>query len=259
VEYSTLKVSRESPLEVITIDRPPVNALNGQAIEDLGHALGEALREPSVKAVIITGAGQYCFVAGADLGQFLEMGPEEGQQLIQKGKEVFDTIETMPKPVVAAINGVCLGGGLEMAMACDVRVAAEGSRMGQPEINLGIIPGWGGTQRLSRLVGKTRAMEMLLTGDMIKAAEALRFGLVNKVVPDNELMAHAKNLARKLAMQAPRALAAIKAVLWDGLGASLPEGLRLETEAFVKVFQSRDAREGINAFLEKRKPQFTGE
>ncbi|MHB8758314.1 MAG: enoyl-CoA hydratase/isomerase family protein, partial [Bacillota bacterium] len=177
---------------------------------------------------------------------------------IKIGQKFFTDIETYPKPVIAAINGVCLGGGNELAMSCDIRVAAESARFGQPEINLGIIPGWGGTQRLPRLIGKTKAMELLLSGDMLKAPDALRVGLVNKVVPDSELLTTAKNVGRMLATKAPIAMANIKKAVFQGLDTSIEEGLDVEHRAAVECFQTEDAIEGISAFLSKRKPQFKG-
>ncbi|MCL6450159.1 MAG: enoyl-CoA hydratase/isomerase family protein [Acetobacteraceae bacterium] len=172
--------------------------------------------------------------------------------------DLFSLIESLPKPVIAAINGTCLGGGNELAMACDFRIAAESARFGQPEVNLGIIPGWGGAQRLLRLIGRTRALEMLMTGDMIKAADALRYGLINRVVPDNELLAHARNLARKLAMAPPLALAGIKRLFMAAQGPAPEQVQQLESQIVLELFGSEDAREGIAAFVQKRRPQFKG-
>ncbi|MEW6243689.1 MAG: enoyl-CoA hydratase-related protein [Bacillota bacterium] len=256
--YNTIIVEKEARIAVITINRPPANALNAEAIAEIRQALTELEQDDEVRAIIFTGAGNYIFIAGADIGQFTTLDMEKGLELIKAGQETFTAIELLKKPVIAAINGLCLGGGMELAMACDFRIMADSAKMGQPEINLGIIPGWGGTQRLPRLVGKTRAMELLLTGDQIKSQDALRYGLVNKVVPDNELMATAKNIARRLSMQAPLAIAAIKKVVFDGLGMDLRSALALEGETFIEVFQTEDAQEGIRAFLGKRRPQFKG-
>ena len=257
--YNNIVVEKESLIAQITISRPPVNALNTETLDELAAAFGELRDDPEVRVVIITGAGQYTFVAGADITGFTQVKDEEaGRALISKGQDLFTSIETLPKPVIAAVNGACLGGGNELAMACDFRIAAESARFGQPEINLGIIPGWGGTQRLPRLVGSTKALELLLTGDIIKAPDALRYGLVNKVVPDNELLAQSRNLARKLAMQAPIAMALIKKAVSRGAGAPIDEGLGIERDAFIEVFKTLDAREGIQAFLGKYKPKFAG-
>lgn len=254
--FNNLLFTKDGPIALITVNRPPVNALNGETIEELGAALDEIEADDQVKSVVITGAGQYTFVAGADISQFTQLTPEQGLALMEKGQALYDRIELLGKPVIAAINGACLGGGNELAMACDLRIAAESARFGQPEINLGIIPGWGGTQRLPRLIGKTRALELLLTGDMVKAQDAFRYGLINKVVPDNELLAQAKNTARRLAMQPLVAMAAIKKVVRDGLAMPMEEALEAERRAFMEVFQTDDAAEGIRAFLEKRRPRF---
>lgn len=254
--YNNLLLAKEGPIALITVNRPPVNALNRETIDELYQAFDELETDHEVKSILITGAGQYTFIAGADISQFTQLTPEQGLALMEKGQALYDRIELFPKPVIAAVNGACLGGGNELAMACDLRIAAESARFGQPEINLGIIPGWGGTQRLPRLIGKTRALELLLTGDMIKAQDALRYGLVNKVVPDNELLAQAKNVARRLSMQPLTAMAAIKRVVREGLALPMEEALRAERRAFMEVFQTPDAAEGIRAFLEKRRPQF---
>lgn len=256
--YNNIVLEREGPLAIITISRPPVNALNHATVQELAAALQELKADPVARVVIITGAGQHSFVAGADINQFTQLDQTSGTEVIQYAQSVFTSLETYPMPVIAAINGVCLGGGNELAMCCDIRIAAESARFGQPEINLGIIPGWGGTQRLARLVGRGRALEVLLTGDMVKASDALRIGLVNRVVPDSELMAQTKNLARKLAMQAPLAMAAIKRALTGGEDVPLATGLAGELKEFMGILQTEDAGEGIMAFLGKRKPQFKG-
>ncbi|MCL4424282.1 MAG: enoyl-CoA hydratase-related protein [Firmicutes bacterium] len=256
--YHLLMTQREKRLAIITVNRPPVNALSLETLEELAQALEELRSDDGVKVLIITGAGPKAFIAGADITQFAQGDAATVQRYIRRGQEVFRQVETYPKPVIAAINGVCLGGGNELAMACDLRLAAESARFGQPEINLGIIPGWGGTQRLTRLVGKTRAMEILLLGQMIDAQEAWRIGLINHVVPDGELLARARELGNQLASQPSLAMAAIKRLLDEGLNTSLMEGLDLELKEFVAVFETEDAREGVTAFLGKRKPDFKG-
>ncbi|MHB8928613.1 MAG: enoyl-CoA hydratase/isomerase family protein [Bacillota bacterium] len=259
--FNTIILEKEAPLAIITINRPPVNALNPEAIGELTQAFKELRDDAGVRVIIITGAGQYTFIAGADISSFGAGQGEPGEASfaqIKNGQRLFTDIETYPKPVIAAINGVCLGGGNELAMSCDLRIAAESARFGQPEINLGIIPGWGGTQRLPRLIGKTKAMELLLSGDMIKAPDALRVGLVNKVVPDSELLTQSKNVARMLATKAPIAMANIKKAVFQGLDTSIEEGMDIEFRASVECFQTEDAAEGITAFLQKRKPQFKG-
>ncbi len=256
--YNNLILEKEDRLAVLTINRPPVNALSPETLEEIQRALEELREDAAIRAVIITGAGEHMFIAGADVTGFLGMDPEKGLGVIELGQKLFSSIETYPKPVIAAINGACLGGGLELAMACDVRIAAEKARFGQPEIKLGIMPGWGGTQRLPRLIGRGRAQELLLTGEMIKASEALRYGLVNRVVPDSELMTAAREMAKKLAEQPPLAIAAIKEAVALGLDTTLEEGLKIEGERFARVFATEDALEGISAFVQKRKPEFKG-
>ena len=255
--YSNILLTREGDLAIITLNRPPANALSSGTIAELEAAFTELEGDSTVKAIIITGAGQYIFAAGADINEFTQLDAATGEHLLRRGQELFDRIERFPKPVIAAINGACLGGGNELAMACDLRVAAESARFGQPEINLGLLPGWGAMKRLPRLVGKGKALEMLLTGDMVKASDALRLGLVNRVVPDDELMLQAKNLARKLAGQAPLALARIKERLAAGPETDA-EANAADTQAFIDLFSSEDGHEGVAAFLAKRRPVFKG-
>ena len=252
-----VKVAIEDRVAVVTIDHRPVNALDRQTLEELGQAI-EALRsEPTVKAVILTGGGSLAFVAGADIKEVSQItSPQEAQAMAALGQTVFLKIARMPKPVIAAINGVCLGGGLELAMACHLRISGDRARFGQPEINLGIIPGWGGTQRLPRLIGRAKAVEWILTGDVVTAQEASRLGLVNAVVPQDQVLKAAKDLARKLASKGAVAVTQALAAIDGGLDSPLEAGLAKEAEAFGKVAQSEDSREGVKAFLEKRQPQF---
>ena len=252
-----VKVAAEDRLAIVTIDHRPVNALNRQTLQELGQALDGIRAEPGVKAVIVTGAGSLAFVAGADIKEVAEIGSvEAAKAMASLGQSVFLKLQRLGKPVIAAINGVCLGGGLELAMACHLRISGDRVRFGQPEVSLGIIPGWGGTQRLPRLIGRAKAIEWILTGDMVMAQEAFRLGLVNQVVPQDQVLKVAKDLARKIvskgAVAVTRALQAIE----EGLNLSLEQGLAKEAEAFTVVAGTDDSREGVKAFLEKRQPQF---
>jgi len=256
--YSNILLDVQGGVALITINRPPANALSKATIEELLAAFGALENDANARAVVITGAGQYVFIGGADITEFVGLDEASALASVQRGHELFNKIEHFTKPVVAAINGVCAGGGNELALACDIRIAAESAKLGQPEVNLGIIPGWGGTQRLPRLVGKGRALEMMLTGDFVKADDAARYGLVNKVVPDNEVVTQARNLARKLAMGAPLSMRYIKEATNVGLEQGMAAGFKAEAEAVGKIFASKDAQEGVSAFLGKRRPKFTG-
>ncbi|MGA9347220.1 MAG: enoyl-CoA hydratase-related protein [Anaerolineae bacterium] len=257
-EYQYVRVAVENRIATLTIDHPPANAFNKQVIEELGSAFDEVTANDGVKAIIITGAGQF-FIAGADINEIYDVKdkPEEAKAFIRKGQELFLKIENSNKPVIAAMNGrFALGGGNELAMACHIRIAEDGLRLGQPEINLGIIPGWGGTQRLPRIVGKGRALEMILTGDHITAQEAYRIGLVNKVVPTGRVLKEATGLAKRIISKSALPIAAIIRAVNQGLEQSLEEGLETESQQFVSLQGSEDMEEGLKAFLEKRKPQF---
>jgi enoyl-CoA hydratase len=256
-DLQNVHYSVEDRVAVLTIDHPPVNAFNAQTMQDLDAALDMALEAEQVKVMMITGAGQMAFIAGADINEINQIkGPGHAEELLRAGHAVFNKIETSRKPVIAAINGVCLGGGLEMAMACHLRVAGDRVRLGQPEINLGLIPGWGGTQRLSRIVGPSKAAEMILTGDPITAQEAYRLGLVNKVVPMGDVLKEAKGLARKIAGKSAVTVAAAMAAIERGRHVSLNEALEVEIEQWRGLVESEDMREGVQAFLQKRQPQF---
>lgn len=258
-ERQYIRLSVEDRVAVLTVDHPPANAFNTQVVAELEDAFNEVTANDEVKAIIITGAGQL-FVAGADINEIYELKdkPEEAMAFIRRTQQLFLKIERSEKPVIAAMNGrFALGGGLELAMACHIRIAEDGLRLGQPEINLGLIPGWGGTQRLPRLVGKGRALEMILTGDAITAQEAYRIGLVNKVVPTGAVIKEAQGLAKKLATtksKLPMA-AAIRAVN-TGLEQNMEDALGTEAQQFVSLAGSEDVEEGLKAFLEKRKPTF---
>lgn len=255
--YSNILIENEGGIRLITINRESqLNALNGQTIRELGEAVQELQKDASVRVVILTGAGAKAFVAGADIKEFSDYGPEEGEQLARDGqRQVFDAIHHSAKPFIAAVNGFALGGGLELAMACQIRVAADTAKMGLPEVTLGLIPGYGGTQRLTQLVGRGRAMEMILTGGMITAGEAQAFGLVNQVVPDDELMEKARNLASKISKQSSTA---IKAAIHAVNAALDPDqnGFEQEIKSFGSCFGTADFHEGVSAFMEKRKPNF---
>ena len=253
VSYET-----DGPLATITVEHPPANALSNQVLAEIEESLRRSEQDAAVRAVIFTGAGEKFFIAGADIGEFLSIPEAEYGKRTALGQQVTLQMELLSKPVIMAINGYCLGGGCEMAMGGDIRIAAENAVLGQPEIKLGIIPGFGGTQRLVRLVGKSRAMELLFTGDNIDAKTALEIGLVSQVVPQAELMPTARALGLKLAEQAPLAIAAIKRAVAHGLDRPMEEALEAERKEFAEIRFTGDAIEGITAFLEKRKANFTG-
>lgn len=255
--YENIIVVAESEIATVTINRPTkLNALNKATIEELHHAFNILELNRDIKVIILTGNGEKAFVAGADISEFANFTPEQGAQLAAEGQEIlFDFIENLKKPVIAAINGFALGGGLELAMACHFRIASDNAKMGLPETSLGVIPGYGGTQRLPQLVGKGRAMEMIMTAAMITADDALRLGLVNHVVPQTELLDFCNNIATKILKNSPAAITqAIKAVnanFKDGV-----DGYKTEIKAFGKCFGTPDFIEGTTAFLEKRKAVF---
>jgi enoyl-CoA hydratase len=257
--FENLLLARDAAVAVITLNRPQVlNALNASTLDELGAAIGSLAHDGAVRVVIVTGAGEKSFVAGADIKELAALRPSEIRDHALRGQRVFDAIEQMGKPVIAAINGFALGGGCELAMACTFRVAADTARLGQPEVALGLIPGFGGTQRLARLVGRSRALDLLLTGRQVAAAEALRIGLVDRVVPAAELMAHAHAFAVELATKAPIAVRCILESVQRGLDGSLAGGQAVEAALFGLVAATDDMREGTKAFLEKRAPDFKG-
>ena len=258
--FENLLLDRDGTSAVITVNRPKVlNALNSATIDELRRAILHLKQDASVRAVILTGAGEKSFVAGADINELAVQSPAQGKEHALHGQHVLDLIENMGKPVIAAINGFALGGGWELAMACTLRIAADTARLGQPEINLGLIPGYGGTQRLARLVGKGAALDLLLTGRQVMAAEALQIGLVNRVVPAAELIAVARKLADELAAKAPIAVQYIIEAVNRGLEQPFDKAQFLEATLFGLVASTKDMREGTAAFLEKRQAEFTGE
>jgi enoyl-CoA hydratase len=257
--FDNLLLERDGATAIVTINRPKVlNALNSQTIDELRRAMLDLQRDDEVRAIVLTGAGEKSFVAGADINELAVQTPTGGRDHALTGQHVFDVIENLGKPVIAAINGFALGGGCELAMACTLRIAADSARLGQPEINLGLIPGYAGTQRLPRLVGKGKAMEMILTGAPIDAGEAQRIGLVHRVVPAAELMSEARKLAAQLAASAPIALRYIINAVNNGMEMPFAEACQYEATLFGLIASTDDMREGTKAFLEKRKPGFKG-
>jgi len=256
--YETITVEKRDSVAILTINRPDkLNALNKQVHAEGVAALDDLRRDESVRVLVITGAGEKSFIAGADISEFAGQTPVTQRNLFHE-RTFFNSIDTFPKPVIAMINGFCLGGGNELALACDLRVASETARFSQPEINLGIMCGGGGTQRLARLIGEGRAMEIALTGDMIDAETALRFGLVNHVYPVDQLEAETLKLAGKIAEKAPIALQLTKEAVKFASRSNLDEGLRREVDLFAICFSTEDKQEGVSAFLEKRTPVFKG-
>lgn len=258
--YQTIQTDLSEGIFTITINRPDkLNALNKDVIEELGHALEEVYNNDGIKSAMITGAGVKAFVAGADITEFTDLDAVGGAALAQKGQElVFSKIEQSPKPIIAAVNGFALGGGCELAMACHFRTASESAKFGQPEVNLGLIPGYGGTQRLVQLIGKGKAMELLMTADMIKAEEALRLGLVNHVYSPDSLVAETRAILLKIQTKAPLAINKVISLVNEAATVSL-SGLNNEIKAFGECFATEDKKEGTAAFLEKRAAVFSGQ
>jgi enoyl-CoA hydratase len=258
MDFENIMVQKADPLVVVTVNRPRVlNALNRKTVDELECAFYEIKMDDGIKAVILTGSGEKAFIAGADINEIATYDATEGVRFAKKGQAVLALIENLGKPVIAAINGFALGGGLEIAMACHIRIASARAQVGQPEINLGVIPGFGGTQRLSRLVGEGRAMQMVLTGDPVGADEAHRLGLVNQVVAPEELADAARALAEKIASKGAVSVRYALEAVHRGLQSSLSEGLNLEANLFGLCCATADKEEGTRAFLEKRKPKFT--
>jgi enoyl-CoA hydratase len=258
-DATLVHVSVDAQIATVTIQRPEkLNALNPQVIDELGQAFRSLRSDETVRAVILTGAGDKAFVAGADIGVLAEMTPLSGVEVSRQGQVVFREIETFPRPVIAAVGGYALGGGCELALACHLRIASENARFGLPEVGLGIIPGYGGTIRLARLVGLGRALELTLTGGQVKADEAERIGLVNAVVPQEALMERARELAGRIARNGPVAVQMALEAIYQALDSSTQEALIHESSLFGLLASTADMKEGMGAFLEKRKPTFQG-
>ncbi|MCF3111055.1 enoyl-CoA hydratase/isomerase family protein [Niabella sp. CC-SYL272] len=258
MNYQTILTSVEDAVLTITINRPDkLNALNQMVLTELALVIDDFIAHPVLRSAIITGSGEKAFIAGADISEFSGLDAATGTGLAQKGQQLFARIENAPKPVIAAVNGFALGGGCELAMACHFRIASENAKFGQPEVNLGLLPGYGGTQRLTRLIGKGRALELLLAGTMIDAVTAFNYGLVNRVVPQAGLLAEARSVLTVINTKAPLAVAACieAANLTDAPGKT---GYEKEAESFGQLIATDDAREGIAAFMEKRKAEFRG-
>lgn len=256
-EYQYLGVSTEENVTTLTISNPPANLLSRALLTELSGCLDDLTKEPGkTKVLILTGAGTF-FIVGADIKEIAGIqGAAEGAEASRLGQGVIDKLEALPVPTIAAINGHCLGGGSELALACTIRIASDRARFGQPEINLGILPGFGGTQRLPRLIGPSRALELMLTGDMINAQAAEAIGYINKAVPEGDLMRQAQGLAKKIASKSRPAITRILRLARQGLTMPLSEGLRMESKLFGELCDTQDMKEGLNAFLEKRRPQF---
>lgn len=258
MSYQTLLTAVENNILIITINRPEkLNALNKNVIEELSAAIDEVYNNDEIKSAIITGAGEKAFVAGADISEFLQLDKNSGEEFARKGQQnVFDKIENSPKPIVAAVNGFALGGGCELALACHFIIASDNAKFGQPEVNLGLIPGYGGTQRLTQVVGKNRAMQLIMTGELFSAVDAMQYGMVNKVVAQNELLEETKKILNTIHTKAPLAISKVIEVInnFD----HTQQGYDFEIKKFGECFLTDDAKEGAAAFLEKRKANFRG-
>lgn len=257
--YQTLDFKKDGAVGVLTIQRPEaLNALNAQVVREIGDFVSSLKDDKTVRCLVITGAGEKAFVAGADIKEIVSRDPKLGQQMAEEGQRVFQMIEDLPIPVIAAINGFALGGGLELAMSCDFMVASRSAQLGLPEVALGLIPGYGGTQRLSRFVGKSLARMIVLTGEKFSAEQCERWGLVALVTEPDELMATCMTFARKITARSPLALTLAKQAVRRGYDVTQDESMRIEAELFHAAFNSKDKIEGTTAFIEKRRANFTG-
>lgn len=253
-----VQITREDRLAIVTINRPPVNALNQDVLNDLEAVFDELAEDQSVGAVIVTGGGEKAFVAGADIAEFPNLNSANGEKLSRRGQMIFQKIADFPAPVIAAVNGFALGGGLELALACDIRVVAENARVGLPEVTLGIFPGYAGTQRLPRIIAAGKAKELIFTGAMIDAAEAYRIGIADHLTPAGEALNKAREVAGKIIKVGPIAVRLAKQVVNKGLDQTLEEGQKTEAALFARLCDTEDQKEGAMAFLEKRPPAFKG-
>lgn len=260
MSYENVILEKDDNIGILYINRPKaLNALNVATIQEIGKAIDEVKMDDEIKVLIVTGAGDKAFVAGADITGFMGFSPAQARYYTDEGEHIFRKLDVLPKPVIAAVNGFALGGGCELAMACDIRLASDNALFGLPEVSLGVIPGYGGTQRLPRLIGEGRAKELTFTAGVIDANEAYRVGLVNHVYPAAELLDQAKKLARKMMKNAPLSVAYAKLAIGQGLQGDLDSGLRIESNFFGLCVASEDMKEGTQAFVEKRKPQFKGQ
>ncbi|GLI36139.1 enoyl-CoA hydratase-related protein [Desulforhabdus amnigena] len=257
--YENILFEVKDGVGVLTFNRPKaLNALNPKTLEEVESVIDATRKDENIRVLVLTGAGDKAFVAGADISEFPKMNPLQARMFAEKGQEVFFKLEQLPKPVLACVNGFALGGGCEIAMSCDFIYASDKAKFGQPEVNLGVIPGFGGTQRLARLIGRAKAKELCMTGEMIDAQQAKDLGLVAKVFPADQLMEETMKVAKLLSTRGQGVLRSIKQVVDRGMDVDLKTGCALEAEAFGVCFASQDAKEGVSAFLEKRKPQFKG-
>lgn len=256
MDFKNIIVDKEGRVGIVKMNRPDaLNALNSETLRELKEVFAHLKEDDDVKVIIITGEGK-AFVAGADIAEMKDMSPDQANDFSKSGQGVFDNIAKTEKPVIAAVNGFALGGGCELAMACDIRIASDKAKLGQPEVNLGIIPGFAGTQRLSRLVGAAKAKELIFTGDMVDAQTAHSIGLVNQVVPAEKLMDVCMEMAKKIASKGPTAVKLAKKVIDEGIQVNLDDGTTLESDRFAECFAGGEAKEGMSAFLEKRKPNW---
>ena len=259
MSYETIKLSFEGAIATLTIDRPKaLNALNSQALTELSHAIHDLFDRKDVRALILTGGGEKAFVAGADIAEMAQLTQEQARTFAETGHRVMSLLEALPFPTIAAVNGFALGGGCELALACDLIYASKNAKLGLPEVGLGVIPGFGGTQRLTRRLGRARAKELIFTGDRIDADKAHEIGLVLEVLAPEQLLAHCKAVAEKIVAKGPLAIAQAKRAIERGADADLQVGNEIERQAFAVLFGSEDQKEGMKAFLEKRAPNFQG-